>query len=305
MEDAARAQQIVEAIGSVFRGARRAAELTVAAWLARGHMLIEDVPGVGKTTLARALAAATGGSFKRVQCVPDLMPADITGTSIWDEHDRRFVFHPGPVFADVLLADELNRTPPRTQSALLEALAEGQVSVDGVARLLPTRFCCLATQNPIDHAGTYPLPDSQRDRFLLRFGLGYPDQAAELELLRRDGAAVDLAQLRPVVDTPGAEHLRTATAAVQLSDEVRSYILALVRATRGAKSLALGASPRAALGLQRIAQARALLAGRSFAIPDDVQGVAVEALAHRVVPRGANDAEQAVRDAVATVAVPR
>jgi MoxR-like ATPase len=305
MQDAASATAIVDAIATVFRGSRRAAELTVVGWLARGHLLIEDVPGVGKTTLGRALAGATGGAFKRVQCVPDLMPADITGTSVWDEHERRFVFHPGPAFCDVLLADELNRTPPRTQSALLEALAEGQVTVDGEARPLASRFCCIATQNPTDHAGTYPLPDSQRDRFLLRFPLGYPDPASELELLRRDGAATDLSRLTAVVDAAGAGRLRAATAAIAVTDEVRSYALALVRATRASKGLALGASPRAALGLQRLAQARALLAGRHFATPDDVQGVAVEALAHRVVPRGAGDPEQAVRDAVANVAVPR
>ncbi len=305
MPEAASAQAIVDAIATVFRGGRRAAELTVTGWLARGHLLIEDVPGVGKTTLARALAGATGGSFKRVQCVPDLMPADITGNSVWDEREHRFVFHPGPVFCDVLLADELNRTPPRTQSALLEALAEGQVTADGEARPLAARFCCIATQNPTDHAGTYPLPDSQHDRFLLRFALGYPDEAAELELLRRDGAASDLSRLTAVVDAAGAERLRSAAAAVTVSDEVRAYALALVRATRAAKGLALGASPRAALGLQRLAQARALLAGRTFATPDDVQGIAVEALAHRVVARGAGDPEQAVRDAVASVAVPR
>jgi MoxR-like ATPase len=305
MSDATQAHALIDAISTVFRGHRRAAELTITAWLARGHLLIEDVPGVGKTTLARALAAATGGAFKRVQCVPDLMPADITGTSVWDERERRFVFHPGPVFCDVLLADELNRTPPRTQSALLEALAEGQVTADGEARPLSARFCCIATQNPIDHAGTYPLPDSQRDRFLLRFAVGYPDADAELELLRRDGAAADLARLSPVVDAAGAAGLRASAAAVQVSDEVRAYALALVRATRSAKGLTLGASPRAALGLQRLAQARALIAGRAFATPDDVQGIAVEALAHRVVPRGAADPEQTVRDAVAAVPAPR
>jgi MoxR-like ATPase len=305
MQESASATAIVDAIATVFRGGRCAAELTVVGWLARGHLLIEDVPGVGKTTLGRALAAATGGAFKRVQCVPDLMPADITGTSVWDEHERRFVFHPGPVFCDVLLADELNRTPPRTQSALLEALAEGQVTVDGEPRLLTARFCCIATQNPTDHAGTYPLPDSQRDRFLLRFPLGYPDPASELELLRRDGAAADLSRLSAVVDAAGAERLRAAAAAVTVTDEVRTYALALVRATRASKALVLGASPRAALGLQRLAQARALLAGRHFATPDDIQGVAVEALAHRVVPRGAGDPDQAVRDAMASVAVPR
>jgi MoxR-like ATPase len=299
------ASALVAAVTSVYRGPRRAAELTVAAWLARGHVLVEDVPGVGKTTLARALAAATGGDFKRVQCVPDLMPADITGSSVWDEHARTFVFHPGPVFCDVLLADELNRTPPRTQAALLEALAEGQVTCDGATRPLPSRFCCLATQNPIDHAGTYPLPDSQRDRFLLCFRLGYPEADAELELLRRDGAGADLARLHAVVDRERAEALRSATAAVRVDDAVRRYVLALIDATRHHKSLALGASPRAALGLQRAAQAWAVLAGRDFAIPDDVQALAVPALAHRVVSRGAADAVEAIAHLVEAVPVPR
>jgi MoxR-like ATPase len=289
----------------VYRGDPIAVDHLMTAFLAGGHVLIEDIPGVGKTTLARSLAAALGGSFRRIQCTPDLMPADITGISIYDERDRCFSFHPGPVFCDILLADELNRTPPRTQSALLEAMSEGQVTVDGESRQLAESFFCVATQNPLDHAGTYPLPDSQRDRFLLRFGLGYPLPEREAELLAADGAENDLGRVEPVLDLQQARSLRWAVRRVSVAANLREYLLAIIAATRDCRALAIGASPRAALGLQRAVQARALLAGRAYAIPQDVQDLAVPALAHRVTPRSGQDTDTVLQGLVESIEVPR
>ena len=297
--------RLVEAIASVYRGNRAAIDLLVIAYLAGGHVLLEDIPGVCKTTLARALAQATGGRFRRLQCTPDLMPSDITGVSIYDERDRHFVFHPGPLFCDVLLADELNRTPPRTQSALLEAMSEGQVTIEGEARSLTKAFFCIATQNPLDHAGTYPLPDSQRDRFLLAYKLGYPDDAAEYALLAQDGADGDLARLIAVLDNAAALRLRCAARAVVVSDSVRRYLLDLVSATRTHKAVHVGASPRAAIGLQRAAQARALLNGRDFIIPDDVQALAGVCLAHRLSVRLGQPPGAVVQSILESLPVPR
>lgn len=304
MNDADLPARLISAIAEVYRGRRSAVEMVVTAFIAGGHVLVEDLPGVGKTTLARALAAALGGTFRRLQCTPDLLPADVTGVSIYDESSRSFVYHQGPVFCDVLLADELNRTPPRTQAALLEAMSENQVSVDGVARPLPAAFFCIATQNPLDHAGTYPLPDNQRDRFLLRISLGYPEAQAELALLARDGAEGDLGRVVPVLDRDAAQRLRARARAVTVEDSVRRYLHEMVLGTRTARQLQNGASPRAALGLQRAAQARALLAGRTFVIPDDIQSLAVSVLAHRVQPRHGNRAEDVVAGLVESQTVP-
>jgi MoxR-like ATPase len=293
------------AIAGVYRGSRETINLLMTAFLAGGHVLIEDIPGVGKTTLAKALAVSIGGSFRRLQCTPDLMPADVTGVSVYDERERTFTFHPGPVFCDVLLADELNRTPPRTQSALLEALSEGQVTVEGQPRALSARFFCVATQNPLDHVGTYALPDSQRDRFLLAFRLGYPESDAELDLLTNDGAEGGLARLQPVFDAATVTRLRTLVRQVKVEDSVRRYLLDLVRATRQAKGLVQGASPRAGLGLQRAAQARALMHGRDFLIPEDVQALGVAALSHRVSARAGQQADAIIHGLLESVAVPR
>ena len=293
------------ALSLVYRGNAQAIDLLLTCFIARGHALVEDIPGVGKTTLARALAAATGGTFKRLQCTPDLMPADVTGVSIYDERERSFRFHPGPVFTDVLLADELNRTPPRTQAALLEALSESQVTVDGEARPLAPTFFCVATQNPLDHVGTYPLPDSQRDRFLLSFRLGYPEAAEELTLYERDGASHDLDSLHPVLDAAALRRLRAQAQVVRLEGSLRRYLLDVIRATRSAKGLLQGASPRAGLGLQRAAQARALLAGRDFVIPDDIQALVGPCLSHRVMARPGANIEALLNQVMEGVAVPR
>jgi MoxR-like ATPase len=297
--------RLTAAINGVYRGARETIELVMVAFLAGGHVLIEDIPGVGKTTLAKALAQSIGGSFRRLQCTPDLMPADVTGVSIYDEREHTFSFHPGPVFCDILLADELNRTPPRTQAALLEALSEGQVTVEGTAKPLSPQFFCVATQNPLDHVGTYPLPDSQRDRFLLAFRLGYPEAEAELNLLAHDGAESDLARLKPVFDQAAVVRMRTLVRQVRVEDSVRRYLLDLVRATRQAKGLVQGASPRAGLGLQRAAQARAFIKGRDFLIPEDLQSLAVPALSHRVSARAGHQTEAVIHGLLETVPVPR
>jgi MoxR-like ATPase len=297
--------RLTTAISGVYRGARETIELVTVAFLAGGHVLIEDIPGVGKTTLAKALALSIGGSFRRLQCTPDLMPADVTGVSIYDERERTFSFHPGPVFCDILLADELNRTPPRTQAALLEALSEGQVTVEGTAKPLSAQFFCVATQNPLDHVGTYPLPDSQRDRFLLAFRLGYPEAEAEFNLLAHDGAENDLARLTPIFDATNVVRMRSAVRKVRVEDSVRRYALDLVRATRHTKGLLQGASPRAGLGLQRAAQARAFIHGRDFLIPEDVQSLAVPALSHRVTARTGHQTESVIHGLLETVPVPR
>ncbi len=301
---------LASAIASVFHGSARsgglgAAELVTVGILARGHVLIEDLPGVGKTTLAKATARALGGDFRRIQGTPDLMPGDITGVSVWDERERAFRFHPGPVFSAVLLADELNRAPPRTQSALLEAMAESAVTIDGQARPLPEGFLCLATQNPLDQAGTYPLPESQRDRFLLRFSLGHPDRAHEAAVLRSDGADRALAALAPVADPAQLTLWRRETAAIAISDEVLDHLLAIIAATRSHRDLVQGASTRAALGWQRAAQGLARLRGRAFVTPDDLHALAEPALAHRLIARPGASPAQVIDDLLTRTSVPR
>jgi MoxR-like ATPase len=297
-------QQLRTQLQSAYRGDISAIELMLVALLAGGHVLLEDIPGVGKTTLAKALARCIDGRFARVQGTPDLMPTDITGLSIYDERDRRFHFHPGPIFSDVLLVDELNRMPPRTQSALLEAFGEGQVSVEGETHPLSPVFLCIATQNPHDQVGTYPLPESQMDRFLLRFNLGYPDSNSERGLLASDGADEALACMQAVCHPDSLAQLRQHTRAVTIGEEVRDYLLRLLRSSREAETVRMGASPRAGLGLQRAAQAQALLAGRDFVIPEDIQTLAPAALAHRLHVRGGSGADT-VRALLDLVAVPR
>ncbi len=287
MTDTAQAIQRLEAnIRSVVLGKEEAIRLVVATLLAGEHILLEDVPGVGKTLLGKALARSLGGQFRRIQFTPDLLPSDITGSSLYDAAKQEFHFRPGPVFANVLLADEINRATPRTQSALLEAMNEQQVSADGVTHPLPQPFMVIATQNPIEFEGTYPLPESQLDRFLLRTPLGYPAREAELDVLtsHRDGEPVD--RLEPVLDVGQVVKLQRAVRAVEVDEAIREYLLDLIESTRRCEELYVGASPRAALALYRAAQAIALVEGRQYAVPDDVKRLAVRVLSHRVVAKG-------------------
>ena len=260
--------------------------LAFVALLAGGHLLIEDLPGLGKTTLAHALAATLGLDFSRVQFTSDLLPSDILGVSVYEAQARRFEFHPGPVFTHVLLADEINRAPPRTQSALLEAMAEHQVSIDGQTRALPDPFLVIATQNPVDLSGTYPLPDSQLDRFLLRLALGYPDAAAERALLAGSDRRDLIASLAPVLDAPRILALRRAVPQVHAAEPLLDYVQDLVAATRSGRWFAQGLSPRAGIALVRAAKAQALIEGRDYVAPDDVQAVLPQTIAHRLQPVG-------------------
>ena len=279
------AQAVVENVEKVIVGKRQAIELMLVALLCEGHVLIEDVPGTGKTMLARSVAASLGLTFKRLQCTPDLLPNDITGVSVFNQRTAEFEFRPGPAFVHLLLADEINRATPRTQSALLEAMGEGQVSADGVTYSLNRPFMVLATQNPIEYEGTFPLPEAQLDRFLLKLSLGYPspeDEGQILLNLRREHPVLSVEQ---VVDGARLLDLQRLVWEVHLDDTVRDYIVRLVTATRRHADLALGASTRGSLALFKAAQALASLRGRDYVLPDDVKALAVPALAHRLIVR--------------------
>ncbi len=307
------AAQLEQNIARALKGKQEIVELALAALAAGGHLLLEDVPGVGKTTLAQALARSLDLSFARVQFTSDLLPGDITGVSVYDQARSSFVFKPGPLFANLVLADEINRTTPRTQSCLLEAMAEGQVSVDGVARPLPGPFMVVATQNPHEHAGTYPLPESQLDRFLLRLSLGYPAPDVERSLLLGGGTHTELTHLHPVASAQDVRRLQAAVPGVTAAPEIADYVLAIVAATRSTPLTSLGASPRGAIALLGVARARALLRGRGYVEPDDVKELAVPVLAHRITLAGGGPgggelerlaAERVVRDLVEQVPVP-
>jgi MoxR-like ATPase len=311
--DAINALRAVEsAVAGVIRGKPEAIRLALTALLARGHLLIEDIPGVGKTSLARALAAAVGGSFRRIQFTSDLLPSDIVGVSIFRADQHVFEFRRGPIFANVVLADEINRTTPRTQSALLEAMSEGQVSIDDQTHALGQPFLVIATQNPTEHFGTYPLPESQMDRFLLRIRIGYPGRREESQLLRERGAADPVAASRPVIDHATLLELQGLVESVAVSDALVDYAMNVVEATRSAPALAVGVSTRGALAWYRAAQAHALVGGRTFCVPDDFKGLAPPALAHRVVlaapteslARAREESERIIADLLARVPVP-
>ena len=271
-------------VNSLVLGKSHEVRLAFVALLSDGHLLIEYLPGLGKTTLAHALAATLGLSFQRVQFTSDLLPADVLGVSVYDAQARAFTFHPGPVFTNVLLADEINRAPPRTQSALLEAMAEHQVTLDGVTHALPQPFFVIATQNPVDLSGTYPLPDSQLDRFLLRLALGYPSAESERELLAGSDRRMMIAQAMPLLSTDDVLALRDAVNSVHASDALIDYVQALLTRSRQHPGVRVGLSPRAGIALLRAARAYALLLGRHHVLPDDVQALFAAVAAHRLVP---------------------
>lgn len=270
-------------VEKVIVGKHDVIELLMVALLCQGHVLIEDVPGVGKTMLARSLAISIGGVFKRLQCTPDLLPNDVTGVSIFNQQSSEFEFRPGPIFVNVFLADEINRATPRTQSALLEAMSEQQVSVDGVTRPLPNPFLVLATQNPIEYEGTFPLPEAQLDRFLMRIGMGYPTQVDERRLMTNLQREHPVTRLQQVVDVAVLPALQRQVWEIHVDDSLQDYIVRLVGATRENTDLALGGSPRASLALYKTAQALAALRGRDHVLPDDIKYLAPFALAHRLI----------------------
>jgi MoxR-like ATPase len=278
------AKQVSNAVQTVISGKPGAVRLALTVLLAEGHVLIEDVPGVGKTQLAKALARSIDCSVRRVQFTPDLLPSDITGVNAYNQELREFEFKPGPIFANIVLGDEINRASPKTQSALLESMEERQVTVDGSTYQLESPFMVIATQNPVEMEGTYPLPEAQRDRFMSRISIGYPDRAAELAMLDSHGAGSPLDELKPVAHASDVRSLVTAVRDVHVSTSIRQYIIDLVNATRASPELRLGASPRAALHLLRASRAHAALDERDFVIPDDVQTLAVPVLAHRLLP---------------------
>jgi MoxR-like ATPase len=304
--------QLQRSIARAIFGKEDAIQLALITLLARGHLLIEDVPGVGKTTLAQALAKSFHCSFQRIQFTSDLLPSDVLGVSVYNPENREFEFRPGPIFANVVLADEINRTTPRTQSALLEAMNESQVSMDGKTQPLPQPFFVVATQNPVEHHGTYPLPESQLDRFLMRIKMGYPSHETEREILRKRIGEDPLQSLEPVADLSEVLAMQEAVNHIKVDSSLHDYALGIVNRTRKTEQLALGVSPRGTLMLQRAAQARAFLDGRDYCLPDDFKQLAVPVFAHRVVAssrhaslqKKSETTESVLREIVESVSVP-
>ena len=308
-EIAEKSKQMIDEIERVIVGKRETVSRAVLTMLCNGHLLLEDIPGVGKTTLAKAMAKAIGGKFGRVQFTPDLLPSDITGGSIYNQKESFFEFRPGPIFANVVLADEINRATPKTQSSLLEAMEERQVTSDGETRSLPRPFFVIATQNSIEMTGTYPLPEAQLDRFFARLSLGYPSKADEIEILKTQQVASALELVNQVVDLETLQRLQSELRDVFVHEWVREFIVDVIRATRESNQLLMGASPRGSLLLMRAAQGWAAMSGRGEVLPDDVKAVAAEVLAHRVLPRAESRAkgqspEQVVRHIVDGLQVP-
>ena len=305
-----RASSVLDEVERAIVGKRAALELILLALLCDGHVLLEDYPGLAKTMIARSFAQTTSLEFSRIQFTPDLMPSDVTGSSIFDQRSSEFTFLPGPIFANLLLADEINRAPPKTQAALLEAMQERQVTTEGETRPLPRPFIVLATQNPIEYEGTYPLPEAQLDRFLMRIGVGYPSREHEIEMLaRRLERGEDEIELESVVDTPTLVEMQRSLEQVHVSESIEGYIVDLVAATRASRRLSVGASPRGSLALLKLARAKAAVAGRDFVVPEDVKAIAIPALAHRLTLRPELwvqrvRGEDIVAEALATVPTP-
>lgn len=298
-----RIQTLTKNLGQTIVGKQDAIRLVLVALISGGHTLLEDVPGVGKTLLAKSLARSIDGKFQRIQCTPDLLPSDVTGTNIWNPSKGTFEFLPGPVFANILLADEINRATPRTQSALLEVMEEQQVTVDGVSRQVPSPFFVIATQNPVEYQGTFPLPEAQMDRFMLSLSLGYPTEAEELQMLQRL-PRVGFDELQPCLSIADIQELRRRASLVKVEPSLQQYILNLVRATREDEEITLGVSPRGTVALHRAAQALAFLADRDYAIPDDVKTLAPHVLAHRLIPVGGRRARTIVDRLLNTIPIP-
>lgn len=311
-ESSAKIDAIQAAVESVIRGKSEVVRLALVGLFSRGHLLIEDVPGIGKTTLASALARALDLSIQRIQFTSDLLPSDVIGLSIFNPKSGDFEWRPGPIFANVVLADEINRATPKTQSALLEAMAEEQVTVDGISRQLPTPFIVIATQNPSEHHGTYPLPESQLDRFMLRLQIGYPSFDDEKTILQDRLGSDPLEAIRPVLTREDVMELQRLTAAVKVDDSLTDYLLRIVAATRDCERLELGVSPRGALALFRAARANALISGRDFCIADDIKRLVIPCFAHRVIVNSRSaglrshirEAEAILRDILEKISVP-
>lgn len=299
-----RVQQLFANLSKTIVGKEDAIRLVLVALFSGGHALLEDVPGVGKTLLAKSLARCIDGSFQRVQCTPDLLPADITGTNIWNPSSGQFQFMPGPVFAHVLLTDEINRATPRTQSALLEVMEEHQVTLDGVSRPVPTPFFVIATQNPVEYQGTFPLPEAQMDRFALSFSLGYPSEAEETNLLDRLAAPTRPQDVPPCITPEEVAAIRAICADIHVEASVKQYILTLVRSTRHHADITLGVSPRGSVAFYRAVQALAYLSDRDYALPDDVKYLAPYVLAHRLIPAGGHQGTALIQTLLDSVPVP-
>ncbi len=297
-------ERLKQNLGKTIVGKADAIRLVIVAVLSGGHALLEDVPGVGKTLLAKSLARSIDGKFQRIQCTPDLLPTDITGTNIWNPSSGKFEFLPGPVFANVLLADEINRATPRTQSALLEVMEEKQVTVDGVSRNVPAPFFVIATQNPIEYQGTFPLPEAQMDRFTLSLTLGYPAALEELQMLERLSDTFTIEDLQPCISLSEVQELRRLCAAVKVEGSLKQYIVDLVRSTREDEEITLGVSPRGAVALYRASQALAFMDGRDYATPDDLKYLAPHVLSHRLIPAGGRRAKTIVDRLLRSVPIP-
>lgn len=280
-----------------------AIKLVLTALLSGGHALLEDVPGVGKTLLAKSLAKSINGKFQRIQCTPDLLPSDVTGTNIWNPNSREFEFLAGPAFANVLLADEINRATPRTQSALLEVMEEKQITIDGVAKIVPSPFFVIATQNPVEYQGTFPLPEAQMDRFTISLSLGYPSFEEELQMLERQLNPTLVEELKPCISLEEVKDLQREVFGVKVAPEIQRYIVNLINASRNDEDISLGVSPRGTIALQKASQALAFLEGRDYVIPDDIKFLAPSVLSHRIIPAGGRNARVVISRLLNTVAI--